>query len=98
MQTDKLSKKIGVILYGREYWEQVLDLKPMAEWGAIAEKDLELLHYADTPADAFEQLRNHLMEHHLEPTTGARRRRASRSPGVEPRTRGEPQSTPSTQR
>jgi len=68
-QTDKLSKKIGVVLYGREYWEQVLDLKPMAEWGAIAEKDLELLHYADTPADAFEHLRNHLIAHHLEPTT-----------------------------
>jgi len=66
-QTDKLSKKIGVVLYGREYWEQVLNLKPMAEWGAIAEKDLELLHYADTPADAFEQLRDHLIAHHLEP-------------------------------
>ena len=56
MQTDKLSKKIDVILYGREYWDQVLNLKPMAEWGAIAEKDLELVHYADTPADAFERL------------------------------------------
>ena len=69
VQTDKLSKKIGVVLYGREYWEQVLDLKPMAEWGAIAEKDLELLHYADTPADAFQHLRDHLIAHHLEPST-----------------------------
>jgi predicted Rossmann-fold nucleotide-binding protein len=68
VQTDKLSKKIGVVLYGREYWEQVLDLKPMAEWGAIAEKDLELLHYADTPAEAFEHLRDHLIANHLEPT------------------------------
>ena len=67
-QTDKLSKKIGVVLYGREYWEQVLDFKPMAEWGAIAEKDLELMQYADTPADAFKLLRDHLTEHHLEPT------------------------------
>ena len=69
VQTDKLSKKIGVVLYGREYWDQVLDLKPMAEWGAIAEKDLELLHYADTPADAFQHLRDHLIAHHLQPTT-----------------------------
>jgi uncharacterized protein (TIGR00730 family) len=69
VQTDKLSKKIGVVLYGREYWEQVLDLKPMAEWGAIAQKDLELLHYADTPVDAFQHLRDHLIAHHLEPTT-----------------------------
>src|SRR5882762_5173929 len=70
VQTDKLSKKIGVILYGREYWEEVLDFKPMAEWGAIAEKDLELLQYADTPTKAFEELRAHLMAHHLQPTTG----------------------------
>ena len=68
-QTDKLSKKIGVILYGRDYWEQVLDFKPMAEWGAIAEQDLELLQFADTPADAFEQLRAHLTAHHLEPAS-----------------------------
>src|SRR5262245_21665926 len=69
VQTDKLSKKIGVILYGREYWDQVLKLEPMAEWGAIAEDDLELLHYADTPSDAFDQLRDHLITHHLEPET-----------------------------
>jgi uncharacterized protein (TIGR00730 family) len=83
VQTDKLSKKIGVVLYGREYWEQVLDLKPMAEWGAIAEKDLELLHYADTPADAFEHLRDHLIAHHLEPAT----EQESKAPGIA-KTRG----------
>src|SRR5436190_7622841 len=68
-QTQKLSKKIEVILYGREYWDAVLDFKPMAEWGAIAEADLSLLQYADTPKDAFEQLQNHLIAHHLEPAT-----------------------------
>jgi uncharacterized protein (TIGR00730 family) len=67
VQTDKLSKKIQVILYGREYWSQVLDLKPMAEWGAIAEQDIELLDFADTPGDAFAQLQAHLIENHLEP-------------------------------
>ncbi|HEX7137657.1 MAG TPA: TIGR00730 family Rossman fold protein [Vicinamibacterales bacterium] len=67
VQTDKLSKKIGVILYGREYWDQVLKFDPMAEWGAVAEDDLELLHYADTPSDAFDQLRDHLITQHLEP-------------------------------
>src|SRR3954468_10013054 len=69
VQTDKLSKQIGVVLYGREYWDQVLQLSPMAEWGAIAEKDLELFNYAETPADAFEHLRDHLIAHHLEPHT-----------------------------
>src|SRR5579864_2028020 len=68
-QTDKLSKKIAVILYGGDYWRKVLSFEPMADWGAIAEKDLELLQYAETPADAFEQLRAHLVAHHLEPAS-----------------------------
>ena len=68
-QTDKLSKKIQVVLYGREYWNDVLDLGPMAGWGAIAEKDLELISFADSPGDAFEMLQAHLVEHHLQPPT-----------------------------
>ena len=83
VQTDKLSKQIGVILYGRDYWEEVLDFKPMAEWGAIAEKDLELLQYADTPTKAFEELRAHLITHHLEPTTA----QEAAAPGIA-KTRG----------
>ena len=69
VQTDKLSKKIEVILYGRDYWSHVLHFKPMADWGAIAENDLELLTKCDTPTDAFERLRAHLVKHHLEPAT-----------------------------
>src|SRR5215813_8272748 len=68
-QTDKLSKKIAVILYGREYWEKVINLEPMAEWGAIAEQDKELIHWADTPDEGFDQLKKHLEQHHLAPAT-----------------------------
>ena len=39
-QTRKLSKKLLVILYGSEYWNEVVDLRPLAEWGAINEADL----------------------------------------------------------
>ena len=82
-QTDKLTKKIAVILYGSDYWDQVLSLKPMAEWGAIAEQDVQLLQHADAPADAFEQLRDHLIAHHLEPST----EQESEAPGIA-KTRG----------
>ena len=43
----------------------------MAEWGAIDEEDLDLLCRVDTPDEAFEQLRRHLMKHHLVPATRA---------------------------
>ena len=32
-----------VILYGSEYWNEVFDLRPLAEWGAISGSDLDLL-------------------------------------------------------
>jgi hypothetical protein len=44
-------------------------MRPMAEWGAISDSDLDLIHYADTPQDAFEYLQTHLTEHHLMPGT-----------------------------
>ncbi|HKT79466.1 MAG TPA: TIGR00730 family Rossman fold protein [Vicinamibacterales bacterium] len=83
VQTDKLSKRIEVILYGREYWDQILNFKPMVEWGGIAEQDLELLHSADTPADAFERLRDHLIKYHIEPKTA----QEAAAPGIA-KTRG----------
>jgi hypothetical protein len=66
-QTEKLSEKIDVVLYGTEYWDQILNFRPMVEWGAIAPGDLEALHPANTPGEAFERLRDHLSRHHLEP-------------------------------
>jgi uncharacterized protein (TIGR00730 family) len=83
VQTDKLSKKIEVVLYGRDFWNQVFNLKPMEEWGAVAEQDLELLSYADTPSDAFNLLRDHLVAHHLEPGTA----QEAAAPGIA-KTRG----------
>jgi uncharacterized protein (TIGR00730 family) len=82
-QTQKLSKQLGVFLYGREYWEAILDLKPMAEWGAVSPDDLNLLKWVDSPDEAFEQLRAHLMTFHLVPETA----QEDRAPGIA-KTRG----------
>ncbi len=82
-QTHKLSKQLCVVLYGREYWRQILDLEPMAEWGAINGEDLDLLKWVDTPAEAFEHLRHHLTEFALVPETA----QESQAPGIA-KTRG----------
>ena len=68
-QTQKLSKKLCVILYGSEYWDQILHLGPMLEWGAITEEDLGMLVRVDTPEAAFEELKRHLLKHHMVPAT-----------------------------
>jgi len=82
-QTQKLSKQLGVFMYGREYWKEILDLEPMADWGAIGRADLDLLKWVDSPGDAFEQLRAHLMAYHLVPETA----QEDRAPGIA-KTRG----------
>ncbi|HET7697961.1 MAG TPA: LOG family protein [Vicinamibacterales bacterium] len=82
-QTQKLSKQLGVFLYGREYWEEILDLAPMEDWGAIGPADLNLLKWVDTPEDAFAQLRDHLVAFHLVPETA----QEEQAPGIA-KTRG----------
>jgi uncharacterized protein (TIGR00730 family) len=61
-QTQKLAKKITVLIYGSSYWKSVIDLDVLAEKGAISRKDLELFQFADTPEQAFELLKAGLIE------------------------------------
>jgi len=67
MQTEKLAKQIQILLYGSEYWDPILNMKPLVEWGAIADRDVDLLTRADTPETAFQLLKAHLTKYHLTP-------------------------------
>jgi uncharacterized protein (TIGR00730 family) len=82
-QTRKLSKKLLVILYGSEYWNEVLRLEPLAEWGAINEEDLKLLCHVDSVDEAFGELQRHLLKHHMVPQTP----QETKAPGIA-KTRG----------
>jgi uncharacterized protein (TIGR00730 family) len=64
-QTQKLAKKITVVLYGSEYWQRILNMDVLVDTGAISPKDLELFATADTPEEAFEILRHGLAENYL---------------------------------
>lgn len=60
LQTKKIKKKMTVILYGRKYWEHVLNFSFLEEYGMIAKEDFELFKFADTPTEAFELLKSGL--------------------------------------
>lgn len=66
-QTQKLAKKILVIVYGKEYWSRVLHLDVMVESGAISPEDLKLFSFVDSPEEAFEALKEGLTRYHLQP-------------------------------
>jgi uncharacterized protein (TIGR00730 family) len=78
-QTQKLSKELRVILYGgEEYWDEILKLEPMVEWGTISPEDRHLLYRVNDPQEAFEYLRDHLTRYHLVPETA----QEQKTPGI----------------
>jgi len=65
MQTGKLASKHLILIYGREYWDKVLNWRHMVRTGTMSEADCKLLQFADTVDDAFEQVRRQMERYHL---------------------------------
>jgi hypothetical protein len=71
-QTEKLAKRIVVVVYGREYWTKVVNFEAMAEMGVIAPQDLHLFKIVDSPEEGFEYLKESLTKYHLHPSGAAK--------------------------
>ena len=64
-QTDKLAKKILVVIYGSEYWHRIMNFQAFVDAGTVSANDLNLFKFVDSPEDAFNFLRDGLTEYHL---------------------------------
>jgi uncharacterized protein (TIGR00730 family) len=64
-QTEKLAKKILVIIYGSEYWNKIINFQAFVDAGTVSQQDLDLFKTADNPEEAFEFLRGGLTSYHL---------------------------------
>lgn len=53
VQTHKVEKHIPVVLFGREYWDKVINMEAMAEYGAINYADIDLVFRTDSVEEAF---------------------------------------------
>jgi uncharacterized protein (TIGR00730 family) len=72
-QTQKLAKKMTVLVYGSDYWHRVLNLEALADVGAIDAEDVNLFRFVDTPDEAFAVLQENLTRDHLQSPPPARR-------------------------
>jgi uncharacterized protein (TIGR00730 family) len=75
LQTRKIKKKVTVVLYGKDYWQNMVKFDRLVELHMISPEDRKLLVFADTPQEAFEYLvkdlrRNYPKETSEQLTTG----------------------------
>lgn len=55
------SQPMPIIVYGSEFWDDVIDFDALLRWGTISPEDLGLFHRCDTPEEAFACLKEHLV-------------------------------------
>ena len=54
-QTGRM-QEIPIILYGEQYWRSVINFQALADEGVIADDDLDLLQFAETPQQAWDMI------------------------------------------
>jgi uncharacterized protein (TIGR00730 family) len=69
MQTGKLQRRNLILIYGRRYWNRVIDWREMLNWGTINRREYNLLQFADSVDEAFERIRSGLEEFQMSPDT-----------------------------
>jgi len=69
VQTKKLKKKVSIILYGRDFWNEVLNFDALLRQRVISPEDLNLFKIVDTPLEAYNQLVKELKLNYLKKTT-----------------------------
>ena len=57
LQTHKLDRPLLILLYGPDYWREIVNFPALVRHGMIAAADLESFRFADSPAEALEILR-----------------------------------------
>jgi uncharacterized protein (TIGR00730 family) len=67
IQTKKPSKTMPVILFGSEFWDEIIDFDALVRWGVINSEDLTIFHKTDSVDDAFEYLTGKLEKLYLTP-------------------------------
>ncbi|MEK9723486.1 MAG: lysine decarboxylase, partial [Rhodospirillaceae bacterium] len=66
-----LRKSLPIVLFGTEFWDEVLNMEAMVKYGTIAEKDLDLVFKTDSLDDAFDYIVERLSAEALTSPGGA---------------------------
>jgi hypothetical protein len=56
VQTRK-AKPVPIVLFGSDYWKQLIDFDFLVEEGVISPEDIKLIEYVDAPQDAWDAIK-----------------------------------------
>jgi predicted Rossmann-fold nucleotide-binding protein len=59
-QTLKVTKPLPIVLYGSEFWKKLINFDYLIEKKLIAEKDMNIFKFCDTPQEAFNYITGEL--------------------------------------
>ena len=63
VQTGKIHKnRLAILLYGKDYWEKVIDFKALLDYKTICAEDAGIFAYRSSPQQAFSFLKEKLMK------------------------------------
>jgi predicted Rossmann-fold nucleotide-binding protein len=65
IQTKKIKKYLPIVLFGKSFWDEVLNFGAMARYGTISSEDIDLFFTTDSVDEAYEYLVGELTEHAL---------------------------------
>jgi hypothetical protein len=65
VQTLKIKKHLPIVLFGTEYWNEILNFEPMVKYGTISPEDVNLFFRTDSVDEAFDYLVNDLENYAL---------------------------------
>ncbi len=65
VQTRKIKKAMPVVLFGSEFWNDILNFDKFVEWGVISPEDLDLFKICDTVKEARDHITTALTERYL---------------------------------
>jgi hypothetical protein len=65
VQTKKIKKRMPIVIYGKDYWNDILNFEELQRKGMISKKDLKLFKFVNTPTEAFEYLKNELSKNYI---------------------------------
>jgi len=64
VQTEKIKKKLAVIIYDKKYWKKIINFDALVDMGMISKSDLNLLTMCDSIDEAYDKIIKHLKKHY----------------------------------